>query len=400
MHKILNWTLGGFFRTIGRTIAFLAIGALIAYIALKLDVKLPRGLAWSVVNAEQYTWLDLSSNTDYNGKLYFTLQSNSSYNVNPGTLQTLSDTAKLKTLTNTLCTANKTCTMSANKVYEIVWLLGDGTHDTFPAWLNLANNWEITPSQLFNNIKFDLRYYNEGTPTSFTTIYQLSDNTDLLSTYFDDFRFEIYAYDTNTAPQYSITLRFVPKYDLRDFRMTLSMTSGNVYNQIKNFYYEITGFRYSEGDYIPPVNDIFTDLANTIGGLVTEVTDELVELADDSVEVSWFNTYELETDSILTAIFQLPLNLIESIELEQYYPLCATLKGQQVCLPSGDIIWGRGTGVSFRNTWFGVANYQAFKEFFNLFVGGYLIWISLKSLFKTLEKVINPTKNSTEVIDL
>ena len=66
MKNIVNWTLGGFFRTLGKTIAFLVIGGLIAYICLKLDVKLPRGLAWSVVNAEQYTWLDLSSNTDYN----------------------------------------------------------------------------------------------------------------------------------------------------------------------------------------------------------------------------------------------------------------------------------------------------------------------------------------------
>ena len=270
------------------------------------------------------------------------IQSNSVYNTAPGTLQTLSDTAKLKSLTTTLCSANKTCSMSSNKVYEVVWQLGDGTHDTFPSWLNLSNNWRISPTELFNNIKFDLRYYNEGTPSSFTTIYQLSDNTDLLSTYFDDFKFDIEVNDTSgTATFYVLLLRFVPKYDLRDFRMTLSMTSGNVYNQIKNFYYEIDTFRYSEGDYIPPVNDIIGGLANTIGYLVNDITDDLVDMADDSVNVSWFSEYSISSESALSDVLSLPLDLINSLELEQYYDLCFELKGKNVCIPNGSIIWNR-----------------------------------------------------------
>lgn len=40
MKKVINWTFGGFFRTIGRTLAFLLIGTILGYIAFKSGIKI------------------------------------------------------------------------------------------------------------------------------------------------------------------------------------------------------------------------------------------------------------------------------------------------------------------------------------------------------------------------
>ena len=51
MKKIFNWTFGGFFRTIGRTIAFLLLGGLIVLIAQKNDIKITELLGIERVSA-------------------------------------------------------------------------------------------------------------------------------------------------------------------------------------------------------------------------------------------------------------------------------------------------------------------------------------------------------------
>lgn len=41
MKRIVNWTFGAFFRSIGRTLAFIFLGLLIAWLVAKFDIKLP-----------------------------------------------------------------------------------------------------------------------------------------------------------------------------------------------------------------------------------------------------------------------------------------------------------------------------------------------------------------------
>lgn len=52
MKKVINWTFGSFFRTLGRTFAILGIGILIGYILLKSGFKLPKFFPIMTVNAE------------------------------------------------------------------------------------------------------------------------------------------------------------------------------------------------------------------------------------------------------------------------------------------------------------------------------------------------------------
>ena len=57
MKKVLDWTLGGIFRTIGRFIGFLLIGLLLSFIVFKSNLKITDLLGFDVVKADTlYSW--------------------------------------------------------------------------------------------------------------------------------------------------------------------------------------------------------------------------------------------------------------------------------------------------------------------------------------------------------
>lgn len=57
MNKVINWTFGGFFRAIGRTLAFLLLGFLVGFIAFKSGVKITDLFSFMRVKASTtYTW--------------------------------------------------------------------------------------------------------------------------------------------------------------------------------------------------------------------------------------------------------------------------------------------------------------------------------------------------------
>lgn len=63
--KICNWTFGGFFRTLGRTFAFLLLGALFFIIAYKLGFNLDKLLGIASVKADTIGWSSKSSRIYY-----------------------------------------------------------------------------------------------------------------------------------------------------------------------------------------------------------------------------------------------------------------------------------------------------------------------------------------------
>lgn len=143
------------------------------------------------------------------------------------------------------------------------------------------------------------------------------------------------------------------------------------------------------------VSDSINGLNNTLNDTDTE--------EDSSGLADWFNNFTVSIEGPLSSIVLLPINLLETLvvdynESSTHPGLCASLNGQEFCVPSGDLIWKRSG--CHDNSWFGCPDYQSFKSFFQLVAGGLIIFNLLRRIVKTIDKALDPTDSEVKVVDL
>lgn len=381
MKKIVNWSFGAFFRTIGRTLAYLLVGALITLICLKSD-KL-KSLLFMSVNASTSPkyWI---TNTDV--PTYFDLFD---------------------------CTES-TCNRvnSENYTNQLIELgeVGGREFTVTTRQYNLQGNGIVMRTS--SNSRYNVGYLYQ------TTFYVCSDavmdnatNTIYPSYYGDAFTNNNVFQSSNSynlsgvpglAPTwsncYAFSTIFSPGENGTYINLRLKSTSRI------NGYYALVGFKSeSLGLYSGEVKSIVENSGFATATSVEEVkqaTNEVKEETkktndtlndDDTTEADskitgFFNDFS-DNSHGLSSIVTAPLNAVNAMLSTTCTAPTATYKGSTFSLPCGSILWEREGADNF-------------KLLLNLFYGGLICYGIIKSLFKDVNDLKNPDNDKVEVLNL
>lgn len=177
---------------------------------------------------------------------------------------------------------------------------------------------------------------------------------------------------------------------------SISIPNGAVYvrfaipNNTNNFFNIYTCKSNTES-----INDSITDLKDTI-------TDTDIDSDTSSLD-SFFHDFNLSIEGPISQIVLLPINLLNTLLVDYnsssyHADLCTTFRGQNICLPSGDILWKR-TGCH-DNAPFGCGDLSALKDFFQLVAGGSIVYYLLRRLVDAVEKGLDPSSTRVDLMKL
>ena len=498
MKNIINWTLGGFFRSIGRILSFIVIGGLIALLIAKSGLKVPDWLKpLYIVNASSvdYTYKKyrvryyslatgdsaLTSVTDMGTATTFSsgygiemvsarfgwssrFQAGTTYRVTIdvgfGGLETTflnidnfacfgsSTTSSWDAQENLISTCNFIGSSlnnsgRVNYMFDIT-PLSNVQGIQFNIYLGVTeevsavnvrptstvtygddptgaiNEQTIVIEQEFENITNIINENNQNLINSITEQNQVceiidknkividgkylnSNNGDLISNSsygITDF-IKVGSNDKMTiASVFTWASAGYCFYTVNKTLISCSYTSGHSVGDLVTIPATASYFRTSiHKDYNLPtfqlcrngnqaMNDILTD---------TDTSSDSNGLAD------YINNFNLSIEGPLSSIITLPINMLRNLIVDYndnntHADLCTTFQGQNICLPSGDILWKR-TGCH-DNRPFGCPNYSAFKTFFQLVAGGFIYWQILKRLVKSVEKGLDPSESGVNLMRL
>lgn len=413
--KVSSWVLGSFFRQFGRFLFFLVLGGLVFLLIQHNDIN----FKWTdLLGIETIKAVELSENDMINR---FT--QDCSYYIDSGSSIGCGWASTFRTAS--IDTSNTSG--------------GGVVHFSSPQWtvpryaLPQTNgyNYSLLPYQVQFQVKIDYSslwsfneiYINSSAETGASYGAANSYDTGISFNFFPVFSdgesptgaggglcTTNYSNNDSSSKYYTITCT-VPSsaYTISDLRMTYNYnrTSTQAYplsttvGISTNFNFLFTGIlearQYLEGlKDNQAIIDIQTNQNETISILQDTNTTSDVNTAD-----SFFSDTNSTSESAVADIVSTPLTLLNNLSTGTFNDICATLNNKQICLPSGDIIWNRqhgGTGV--HDHWFRGGSTQAFITFFNLVVGGFILYKCLISLFHSVHKMLDPTQTYVEVMKL
>lgn len=403
MEKLFNWTIGSFFRTIGRLIAYFAIGAFIAYILSNSNIKLPRitNLFFEKVNAASIVIPSTSATTFWNTngwsnfdvtsdqtRAFKTIYSSDDeineyisfgsfsgsqpQNFDYIAFQISMTYPKVMSYTNSLedhyCSkyscSDEVYDCNSGTCYRYCRTFSCSTYASRSTGSILT---QIPNEITMHNMMFTITYTDNNTNTCF-----LQENEVVCPT------------DGKTPKQLNIYIHFkavkTTTFDLYVSRYTMLYKAQNMQGAIE----EQTQQQQQQH------NETMTIITDT------NTTQEQNET------ISFFSNFTFQSEgNHLTDIITAPLRVFTSISTGSFSDLCFTLKSKNVCFPNGNMIWQKSNRDS---TWFGTGSIstgiQAFVTLFNLVVGGYLAYKMGASIKRLIEDFLDPTNTRIEVMKL
>lgn len=392
MKQIFNWTIGSFFRTIGRIACYLIIGGILAYFVSdgfsKGNIRITDLLGIQKVSAAATDFSSYWQSDMYNAsgtKLNFNVFG---YMNNCGSGQSSSGAGACTTYFNASASNS-----------------GGG--------ISIPND--------FDTISFRIQMRN---PTS------------MINGYAGGFSFITLNNWGGGAACEIISDSSIQTSDSQDLRkiwvIKCPLVNGSTSISGLTFYYngsDLTTYSLEiSGDYILSKSSNFKDnqiiesIESQTNDIInnqnqnTQAINETINNTDTSSESSsasdFFHNYNETSQDGVLAIVNMPLNIFNALTLGSTQDLCFNLKGKRSCLPSGDIIWGKTNRSSihvgnatitphpFSNGGSLSEPVSLFKTLFNLVVGGYLSYKMLKSLMRITNDMLNPTKDKLEVLEL
>lgn len=351
MKNIINWTFGGFFRSLGRILCYLAIGTLISILLSYSGIKLPSIFGVIDVNASAYQTFSTSQvrmRYDERGTLKYTSWYNTNYTFDSLSYPVVSLQFRVKS--------------------------SDGFSPLETYILNFG--YKPSPDAISRKSVNGRKDGQTDVYESFTCQWEKGDVT------------------------YLGTCSFTPKltYTSNDY-LIINVDFNSAYltsiRGIMNQYLE----RESVESVITQTTD---NIVNTIDGLSDTLTD--TDTSQTSSEASdFFHNFNLSIEGPISQIVLLPVNMLQYLIVdynssETHSDICATLKGKQICLPSGDILWKR-SGCHENNYW-GCPNYTNFRNFLQLVAGGFILFKILSRIVKTAEKGLDPQESGVNLMKL
>lgn len=349
MEKLFNWTIGSFFRTIGRLIAYFAIGAFIAYILGTSNIKLPFGISELFLDHVEAMSLDgildreiATGPNDYQFFLW-------DYGLGGG-----ANTYRFEQEFDfdVPFTPNG-ATYAVFPIEGITYTIGDLKVSDFQIKIYLKSDKNYAMCELQNNL--------------------ITCGLDQARTYTGiKFWLRPITYFANNE-EWDVEYRVN-----RNVSLYKTDTQSIIDNQNQNH------------------NETMTVIYDTN---TTQEQNETTSLFED---------FQFSSESSgLVGVVTAPLRVINSISQGTFSDLCFTLKNKNVCLPNGNIIWQKSSRTSIKGitpNWFGSGSIstgiQSFVTLFNLVVGGFLFYKMGCSIKRMVEELINPTDTRIEVMKL
>lgn len=379
MEKLFNWTVGSFFRTIGRLIAYFAIGSIIAYLLANSNLNLGgiTNLFFIKVNASTIGDRYQPTMRDDDGNLqevtnFFRIPI--SYNSSTGYY---SGSKKFYL-------SNVGVPTGASKVqFNYKYSKNDGFDQSFILYYDSQTE--------------DYRASVGSFSIYFKIIYQDNNNNNYggictpVSTYISEE--QQFLIECNVPPE-------ATKVAWVEHNINIMPSS---YDDGGN--YDI--FIGNQWQYIIDDSQAITNSIDSQSQQQQQQHNETISIITDTNTTSESNetsNYVLQqqddTPSGLTSAVTSPLRIIDNAISGSASPLCFNLNGKQSCLPTGSIIWNHQFG---EHRWFssGYSNpLQTFIAFFNLVVAGFLCYKMLISMLRIFNDALDPTISKIEVMKL
>lgn len=381
MKKVLNWSIGSFFRTIGRIIAYLLVGFLLALIVSKTDnlknlffmsVKADTTPNYWITNTDVPTYFDLfdctasscdrvDSSNYTNEMIELSDVGGRQFPVTTRTYNLLNNGIVLRTSSN--------ARYNTDNLYQTTFYvcsdvnMSGATHSIYPSFYGDAftnrNNFE-------SNNSYDLSGLPGLAPQwnycyAFSTILNPGEN----GTYIN-----LRLKSTSTIKGYYALVGFKSE--------SLGLYSGKVEQIIDN-----SGFATASSveEVKTATNEVKQEIQSTNDTLNNDDTTE-----SEGKITEFFNTFSDESHG-LSSILTAPLNAVNSMLSTTCSPPSATYKGSTFSLPCGNMFWEKEGANDF-------------KLLINLFYGGLICFGILRSLFKDVNDLKNPDNDKVEVVNL
>lgn len=388
IQKIINWTAGGFFRSLGRVLMYIFLGLIATFLLNKSGIKLGQLLGIDYVSAASANYSSTTSQVHAirpsDGDIMWTTL------ISPGNTTNVGQYRYIQEFAYRIYGGSNTYT--------------NGNTYTATFTFTIANS-GCTSTACFTEFENNIRNNYYVIRVSANTASQHDGNTSADN--IASFSYTIAK--TPTRGQYRLTVNMVPKVNVKFFIVyfyskfgEFNDTSGTEqdYVNITSYTYNALSFSYTEGTnavltnqtgIIQQQTDIIIQTQNVTNEKLDDINNTLKDddVDDDSNDMADFlNDFELDSDGAISTLLTLPITFLENVlTTDSSADLCTTYGGQQICLPSGNLIWGRN-------------DITAFKLFFNLIVGGFLSYKMIRSFINTSEKAINPKNNEVEVMKL
>lgn len=368
MKKILNWTFGACFRTIGRFLAVIIVCVLLIFIGSKLGFKLDSILPIKV-NAQTLTNWAEGLPTLNRVQMYECQTSNKCYDkeVNVQGLVTLNGNRDIA-ISQSLTLDNGGISIQTN------------VNELKPGYLYLTNYY-VCANYSLNDVDALIYNSNYGTPGIANTTYN----------------------STSIA-----TLSNIPGSGEQEFTSCKLYSGLYVPNVANNWAtLRLKKSKSQSGTFISLIavenrelgiySDTIKSIVENSNGNVKEAVDRVAEEtkktndtitnndisgANDSA-TGFFDNFQ-DNDYGLSSIITAPLRAINAMLNDTCVAPGATYKGKSFSLPCGSMLWSREGGQDFRN-------------FLNIFYGGFLVYFVIRSLFLDIEKLKNPNNDKVEV---
>lgn len=381
MEKLFNWTIGSFFRTIGRLIAYFAIGAFIAYILGHSNIDLGgiTNLFYTKVNASTIGDRYQPTMRDDDGNLqevnnFFRIPI--SYNSNTGYY---SGSKKFYL-------SNVGVPTGASKVqFNYKYSKNDGFDQSFILYYDSQTE--------------DYRASVGSFSIYFKIIYQDNNNNNYggictpVSTYISEE--QQFLIECNVPPQ-------ATKVAWVEHNVNIMPSS---YDDGGN--YDI--FIGNQWQYIIDDSQAITNSIDSQSQQQQQQHNETMTIITDTnttqeqnETTTFFEGFQFSSDSNgLVGVITAPLRVFTAISEGTFSDLCFTLKGKQTCFPNGNMIWQKTERTS---SFFGSGSIstgiQAFVTLFNLVAGGFLLYKMGSSIKRLTEDLIDPRNTRIEVMKL
>lgn len=376
MKKIINWSFGAFFRTIGRIFAYLLVGVLIMLIGAKFGLK----LFLMPVKAEMLSNWAEGLPVVNRVQMYECQTSNKCY-IKPVDMQGLTTETQVR---------NFGVSQNALTIDSGGIAIQTNSNVLKPGYLYLTNYY-ICANKSLNNVSPEIYNTEYDTPGVKKTSYNNASYMSLSSVPGNGDQ------DFTSCKQYSGL--YVPSAENNWTTLRLKQSSSST-----GWYISLIAVENKElGIYTDSIKSIIENSGFATAKSVEEVkqaTDKIQEETkktndtlndDDTTEadskISGFFDDFNDNSHGLSSIVTAPLNAVNAMLTTTCTAPTATYKNSTFSFPCGSILWEQ-EGAS------------ALKTFINLIYGGLICYGIVKSLFKDVNDLKNPENDKVEVMNL
>ena len=389
MRQIINWVGGGFFRTIGRTLAFLALGALAYYLFSKssFDIK---DLFFEKVNASAVNSFYHTDSFYYNGNQFATSTlsgySAISLNGNLSEIFKFGDAngngvdlgftditdvlfaVRLKgPIQSTYEYGSTSCSVSSHVVHpnssgdfmDDAEIQIDSLSCTNTGYTNDTNNYSVS-----------FRLYSANSQGSIGGWNYCKINFQNI--------------DTNGAS--FITLECPVWTGAQKIKELVMVTSRPLSQIAIGQDFTIIRRDNSAQSIIDNQNQNTQQIIEQQQNSTQQIMDTNSTETDETA-TSFFDSFEDTDHGGLSSIITAPLVVINEMLNGVCVQPSATWKGATISLPCGDLLWSRNGASDLKNL-------------LNIFYGGVICYYAIRKLFMMIEGLKDPTQDRIEVIDL